>query len=310
MKVVVIIFFLIFWSLYPFSMAHSAIILKIKGRKALVDLEGQTAEKGDKFDALNIYGKPLGVLQIRKIKKGKAIATLIKGKMGINWILEPSAPGSSSYFEEGDEYDPAGRGNESGATHFSTGSSFQKSPYSSNGVGLILGSQYNMIATAQNKSVVGWSLSEQLIVDFNIMGPLASRIMVGHQNLRAKGANCGLSNCNLDIHYIGAGFLLRGVFLRHSMFQPWVGAGGFLLWPLIVNPKANLGLDKKSFSSFHGALTGALGVDIHLGGFYIPIQIDASWVNPVLISFKPLKQGAKEFKPLYVGAKAGISFAF
>ncbi len=308
----VLIFSLVFCVLYPFSFAHSAIILKVKGRKALVDLEGVQSEKGDKFDALNLYGKPLGVLQIKKVKKGKAIAVLIKGKMGVNWILEPSAPDSSdrSSFGGNEEYDPAGKRNHtSSAENFSTASSFQKSPYSSNGFGIILGPQYNIITTAPNKSIVGWSFAEQLIVDFSLMGPLGARIMLGHQTLRASGSNCGLSTCSLGIHYIGAGFLLRGIFLRHSMFQPWLGAGGSLLWPF-VDQKANLGLDKKSFSSFHGAVTGALGIDIHFGGMYIPIQIDASWINPVLISLQSLKEGARDFKPLYIGAKLGIAFSF
>lgn len=307
-----LIFLLIFCVLYPVSFAHSAIILKVKGRKALVDLEGVQAEKGDKFDALNLYGKPLGVLQIKKVKKGKAIAVLIKGKMGVNWILEPSAPDSSgsSSFAGNEEYNPPSRdNNNSSAKNFSTASSFQQSAYSSNGFGIILGPKYSIVTTAPSNSISGLSFIEQLLVDFSFVGPLGARIMLGHQELRATGSSCGLSSCQLSIHYIGAGFLLRGIFLRHSMFQPWLGAGGRLLWPF-VNQKADLGLDKKSFSSFHGAVTGSIGIDIHFGGIYIPIQIDVSWINPVLISLQSLKEGTRDFKPLYISAKLGVAFAF
>ena len=302
--------FVVFFILFSFSEAHSAVIIKIKGRKALVDLEGVQAEKGDKFDALNLYGKPLGVLEIKKVKKGKAIAVLLKGKMGMNWILEPSAQTTNSFNAE-EEYDPVGGDNslDSSDSSISSDISSRRSPFSSNGVGLMLGSTFNMITLSANKRVAGWGFQEALNVDFSLMGPLGVRLLLGHQTLVATGSNCGLSRCDLLIHYPGAGLLLRGVFLKHSMFQPWVGAGGFLFWPL-VDKRADLGLDNKSFSSFHGSLTGAVGVDIHFGGFYLPVQLDVSWINPVLISLQTLKDGSKQFKPLYIGVKAGIAFSF
>lgn len=297
-----------FFLLFSFSEAYSAVIIKIKGNKALVDLEGVQAEKGDKFDALNLYGKPLGVLEIKKVKKGKAIAVLLKGKMGTNWILEPAAQGSNSFNAE-EEYDPVETG---GSSDFPshTDTSSRKSPFFSNGVGLMLGSNFNIITLSANKSVAGWGFHEAISVDFSLIEPLGIRLLLGHQTLVAVGrSNCGLSNCSLLIHYPGAGLLLRGIFLKNLMFQPWLGAGGFLFWP-IVDKRANLGLDEGSFSSFHGALTAAVGVDIHFDGFYLPVQFDVNWINPVAISFRPLKEGAKQFKPLYIGMKVGIAFSF
>ena len=293
---------------FSFSPAHSAVILKVKGRKALVDLEGVAVEKGDKFDALNLYGKPLGVLEIKKIKRGKAIAVLLKGKMGVSWILEPSAQESASAFSAEDEYDPVDSSN-TYSSNSASSTMFSKGSGSSSGVGLILGAHFNRITVSANKSIGGTSLQEMLIVDFSLIGPLSARLFIGHQTLVVAGNNCGLSRCNLLIHYPGAGFLLRGIFLKNSIFQPWLGAGGFLFWPL-VDKQANLGLDPKSFGSFHGALTGAAGIDLHFDGFYIPIQVEASWINPVLISLQTLKQGSKEFKPFYIGAKLGIAFSF
>ena len=298
---------LIFFLLFSFSAAHSAVIIKIKGRKALVDLEGVQVEKGEKFDALNLYGKPLGLLEIKKVKKGKAIAVLLKGKMGMNWILEPSAQAGSAFNTE-DEYDPT-REDISSDSSADSDVSFQKSPFSSSGVGLMLGANFNTITISANKSVVGWGFQENLNIDFSLVGPLGLRLLLGHQTLIVTGSNCGLPRCSLLIHYPGAGLILRGVFLRHSMFQPWVGAGGFMFWPL-VDKQHDLGFDKKSFSSFHGSVTAAVGVDIRFSGFYLPVQLDASWINPITISVRPLKEGVKEFKPLYMGLKIGIAFSF
>ncbi len=287
------------------SAAHSALILKIKGRKALVDLEGVQASRGDKFDALNLYGKALGLLEIKQIKRGKAVAVLLKGKMGVNWILEPSAQEESSFTEE-DEYSPS----KPKSSYGHSAGSFRSKSYSfANGVGFIAGLHFNSISTEQNKFVSGSSLLGTLFMDFFLVNPLAVRFMLGYQNLIATGTDCGLSKCNLLVHYPLAGILLRAVFLNHLMFQPWVGAGGFLFWPF-VDQTADLGLDKKSFSSFHGAVTAAAGVDIHFLGFYIPIQIDLNWVNLVIVSLQSLKEGSRGFKPFYFGIKGGIAFSF
>ena len=299
--------FFVITSLFSFSTAHSAVIIKIKGNKALVDLEGVQVEKGDKFDALNLYGKPLGVLEIKKVKKGKAIAVLLKGKMGMNWILEPSAQDSNSFTAE-EEYDPVE--NSSSDTSYSSDSTRASlSRFSSNGVGVMLGATFNTITVSPNKSVSGNGFHGALNVDFSIIDPLGIRLMVGHQTLIASGSNCGLSKCKLLIHYPGIGLLLRGIFLKHLMFQPWVGAGGFLFWPL-VDKTADLGLGSNSFSSFHGSVTAAVGMDIHFKGFYFPIQLDVNWINPVVISLQSLKEGSREFKPLYLSVKLGIAFSF
>ncbi len=306
-----LLIWLTFFLLFSFSAAHSAVIVKIKGRKALVDLEGVPAAKGDKFDALNLYGKPLGVLEIKKVKKGKAIAVLLKGKMGMNWILEPSAQETGAFnTEDEDEYDPARRDSISdSSSSVDSDISSKGSPFSSNGFGLMLGANFNTITISANKSVAGWGFQEALNIDFSLVGPLGLRLLLGHQTLIATGSNCGLPRCSLLIHYPGAGLILRGVFLRHLMFQPWVGAGGFMFWPL-VDKQHDLGFDKKSFSSFHGSVTAAVGVDIRFGGFYLPVQLDASWINPITISIQSLKEGSKEFKPLYIGLKVGIAFSF
>ena len=68
--------------------AHSAIILKVKGNRCFVHLEGSTAVVGDHFTALDLFGKPRGIIRLDKVKNGKAIATLIDGRADINWLLE------------------------------------------------------------------------------------------------------------------------------------------------------------------------------------------------------------------------------
>ena len=76
--------FIIFGSFF----SYSAIVLKVKGNKCLVHLEGASANSGDYFEALDLYGNVSGIIRLRKIKNGKAIADIIEGSVGTNWILE------------------------------------------------------------------------------------------------------------------------------------------------------------------------------------------------------------------------------
>ena len=80
--------FLFFILLTAPLLSHSAIIVKIKGNRCFVHLEGSPATVGDHFTALDLFGKPKGVIRLDKIKNDKAIATVVDGRADINWILE------------------------------------------------------------------------------------------------------------------------------------------------------------------------------------------------------------------------------
>ena len=67
---------------------HSAIIMKVKGNRCFVHLEGSAASVGDHLEALDLFGKPRGIIRLNKVKNGKAIATIIDGTVGVNWLLE------------------------------------------------------------------------------------------------------------------------------------------------------------------------------------------------------------------------------
>ncbi len=82
---------------------RTAIIVKVKGNRCFVHLEGAAAGVGDHFEALDLFGKSRGIIRLDKVKNGKAIATIISGTAGNNWILEhtnktqlksPEIPGS------------------------------------------------------------------------------------------------------------------------------------------------------------------------------------------------------------------------
>ena len=284
-------------------------ILKVKGRKALIDLEGASAELGDRFNALNLYGKPLGLLEIKKVKRGKAIAVLRKGKMKVNWILEPADDTPAEAPPAAADYNPP-PSFAAPARHTQPAKKYKPPRSSFNTVGFSLGPYLNWVRISSSTKISGWSWQAGGTLDFFFTNYLSARINLGYQTLQAAGTDCGnITRCNLSLHYPGAGILLRGVFLKNYLFRPWIGGGGALFWP-IVDKDRDLSLDKKSFDGFHGALIGALGVDIHLKKIYLPIQLEVGWINPVLISFRSLKEGTREFKPIYAGFKFGVGFYF
>ena len=288
------------------SALEAAVILKVKGKKALVDLEGVEAELGDRFEAINLYGKAMGVLEIKKIKRGKAVAILVKGKMGASWILEPAAKGAVASFEEteGPTTSPPSDigGGEEVSTPEDRNIRASKRRFSSSGIGVLGGMDYNWIF----KKAVGLSYRGSLIVDFPLAGIVASRLFVSYITFHAAGKGCSSGNCQLFIHYPGVGGLIRGKFFRHSSFQPWIGFGGFLLYP-IPHGQATLGLNKKSFDGFHGTVTAALGLDVYFAGFYIPVQLDMNMVNPFV--FSPSFTGSSHLKPLFMSFQIGINLS-
>ena len=61
-----------------FSSAEAAKVLKVKGRKILIDREGETLKRGDLFYVVSKSGKKRGVVKIVKVKGKKAIGKLAK----------------------------------------------------------------------------------------------------------------------------------------------------------------------------------------------------------------------------------------
>ena len=84
-----ILFVFAFICFVPSSPA--AIVLKTKNKQALIHLEGLKTRKGAYFEAVNLYGKKQGIIQIKRVGNKKAIGVLKWGKMAKRWSLEPTS---------------------------------------------------------------------------------------------------------------------------------------------------------------------------------------------------------------------------
>ena len=304
-------FVAIFILFYSFS-GFSAVILKTKGKKALIDLEGAATQKGDQFDALNLYGKPKGVLEIRKIKKGKALGILTKGKMGVNWILEPRNTAPENTVSENKQTlvknTASGQAAKKVLHLQESPTNFYSSP-SPHKMGILIGPHINFVKLSARTSIYGVSWGGMGIFDFKFTDRLSTRLFASYQTLTIEGRKCeNIIQCKLSIHYPGFGGLLKVHVFNYGKIHSWIGGGGSLLWPL-ADPRRDLNLHKASFKGFHGALTFALGTDVTLNDILFPIQLDFNWINPMVISFQSLPGNSKKFKPFYIGLKMGVSFS-
>ena len=87
------LFFILPFALSALTAAvpKNAVILKTKGKKVLIYLNGRNTKKGDYFQVVNTDGKAKGLIQIQKTGRVKAIGIVKWGKTQKNWLLEPKS---------------------------------------------------------------------------------------------------------------------------------------------------------------------------------------------------------------------------
>ena len=80
--------FISFLLLSP-AFSYSALIVKVKDKKALIHLQGVKTQRGAFFRVYNLDNKKKGLLKIERVAETKAIGTLKTGSMSRKWNLEP-----------------------------------------------------------------------------------------------------------------------------------------------------------------------------------------------------------------------------
>ena len=86
-----ILFFIFFVVILITPNSQAIVILKVKNKRALIDLEGLRTKKGAYFEAIDAYGKKRGFVQIKRIGKRKALGIVKLGMINKKWSLEPTS---------------------------------------------------------------------------------------------------------------------------------------------------------------------------------------------------------------------------
>ncbi|MFM6928712.1 MAG: hypothetical protein ACKOX6_09615, partial [Bdellovibrio sp.] len=240
------------------STALAAKITVVKQGKGLVDLEGDPAEIGDRFFAVDSSGKKKALVEVKQVKNGKAVINVVKGNIAAGYSMTPSA------------------GKSGGNADRSHGKSLASSNHSSWGMTVgFVNSSMTAKTTAGSVTMTGTSFDllgyYQTYLDKNI----SVKAFGGYQTLNVAGSGSvtcnGSTNCTANLSYLGLGALVRYSFYRTQTME--FSAGGGLGFLFAMSKSSNI-LDTGKITT-NQTVIGSLGLDYHLGRKnYIPVQFD------------------------------------
>jgi outer membrane protein W len=273
-------------SSFDLAAAQAATIQKVKGRKVLINLEGDSAKQGQIFYVLSNGGKKRGIIKIRKVKGDRAIAVLGKGRARKGWtIAERGKKGKSS----------ARRGSR-GSSHWGVMGGYSMQSMSSE----ISVDDGNGNITAQTTNMSGSGFSAKAIMDYQLFSSILFRGMVGMEMFSTSSAdtfcgNGGDEECTADITYLTLDLWARYAFSPGGL-RPWVGLGFDLMFPMAKEATA---IDDSSITNTSVIAFGG-GIDYMINSkTYIPLQIEYG-----------IFPSSKEVTASTITARFGIAFAW
>lgn len=242
-------------------LAEAAKVEKSKGKRVLIDGEGDTLEVGQIYMVKNQSGKTVGLIKVTKVARGKALAVLGRGTARPghtlqlrNRVAKKSGSGSLQRTEK---------------------------PASTSFIGGVAGiamskADVDLFDTGGNPagtaSLDGNGFSAKAIYDSPLFKSLWFRGLLGMEQFNVSGATnaaCG-GACESEITYLTFDFLAR-LLLSEGTMRTWVGGGGSLLFPL---SKSSTALKESSITNTN-LFIFAGGVDFFLSPTtYIPVQIE------------------------------------
>jgi hypothetical protein len=266
--------------------AFAAKVLKVKGRSALVSLEGESAGKGDLFYA-TLNGHKKAILKLVKVKGDKAIAKILKGRAAAGMAMVPRGNGGHARASN----DSSSSGDSSSSSLPITGRS-----YWGGLLGFSMDSMNVNVNSATNVSLSGTGFSAKGLFDYELFPQVWFRGMAGVEQFAANGpAECLGATCDAKIMYFDLDFLGRYVFSKGN-FRPWAGLGLGLLFPAT---KSSTALDSGSIGSTN-VIIPAVGLDWFINPkMYVPISLEYG-----------LLPNSSEVKAHWIELRAGLAIPF
>lgn len=218
-----------------FSYAFAADITKVKGNKALINLDGIEAAEGDVFFAIDSNGKKKGIIKIDKIKGEKAIGSISKGKAQVGWTL--TKRGSKAASQDETVSPSSSKKGFTASTHDS---------FIGGMVGYGMDSAEVTLDSGSVASLSGGGISAKGFFDYRLFPNIWFRGFAGIENFNGTGSNvCGGATCDVKIMYITFDFWGRYVFSEKE-FRPWLGGGFTLLFPM---SKSSTAIEENSITT-------------------------------------------------------------
>lgn len=233
------------------SPAWAVKTIAIKTDRALLDLEREALQVGDKLGARDSNGKAHAILEIKQVKNGKALAVVLRGKMLPEYTLSKIGGGIV----------PA------------------KNAATKSAWGVTLGYATNSMTIKPSPStsitLTGSSMNASGFYQMNLDGNFSARLLGSYESLVTKGTSpvvtCSGAECRVNITYLGLEALARYAYFRSTTFDAWVGGG---LGVLFAMGKSSNVLNTSKISASQ-TFVGSLGLDYKLNSsHFIPVQLD------------------------------------
>ncbi len=268
---------LLFCFFFSFA-AEAAKVAKVKGKKVLINLDGDPAQVGDIYYTLTPQGKKAGIIKLQKIKGNQAIAILGKGRALPGYGLEYRTPkGSTAKSSSGTAGVEEAIASDSGGS--TSGSS--KKMFWGGMVGFSMDTMDVDLkdgngATRATAGLTGSAFSVKGLFDYELLQQVWFRGTAGLEGFKASGSSvCGDSPtfgqaCDVDINYLAMDLWGRYLFSTGD-YRPWLGVGFSLLFPMTKKASAveEGSISNSSVMAFGGGLDWFISKDM-----YVPIQLE------------------------------------
>jgi len=254
------------------SFSFAAVVAKVKGKSALIDLKGDPAATGDSFYTVKSDGKRSGLIKIAKVKGDKAIARIVKGRVAVGQTLElqPSrvTPGAGGRTARTSGRSAPTAASPSGRSYWGAIFGYSRDSMDVNVNDSVTG------LFRERASLSGSGFSGKGLFDYELFNQVWFRGTAGLEMFKVTGpAKCGTGNaqtCDANINYLTMDFLGRYVFATGN-FRPWLGGGVGLLFPM---SKSATALQANSISTTNVIMVAG-GLDWFTSPtFYVPISVE------------------------------------
>lgn len=253
--------------------SYAVKVVKTKGKKVLVDGEGDSLEVGQIFLVKNDAGKSVGIIKLTKVARGKAVAILGKGvaEAGQNLVPKKTKSGETAPPEPMKEAKTRGKKPSADQAYWGAmvGYTMAKAD-----INLFDGTG----AAAGSVALDGSGFSAKALYDYPLFSAISFRGMAGMEQFNVGGASSAacsssgaVTECKAEIMYLTIDFWGRYMFSRDGTFRPWAGLGGWLIFPMTKDSTAikESSIDNSNIFAIGG------GFDYYLSETtYLPVQIE------------------------------------
>jgi hypothetical protein len=258
---------LIFTSLAISAPTYAATIQKAKGKKVLVNTDGDSLEVGQIYTVRDANDKAVGLIKITKVGRGKAVAVLGKGTAKSGQTIKLRAKQTKTAKKSSGSDSSAESSEKTTDTYWGFMAGFS-----------MASADVDLFDAGGNPagsvSLDGNGFSAKGLYDFPLFSSINFRGLLGIEQFNVSGAtnaSCtGSGKCETEIMYLTFDFWGR-LMLSQGTTRPWVGLGGALLFPL---SKSSTALKENSITNTNIFAFGG-GLDFFLSPkTYIPVQVE------------------------------------